>query len=199
MKPVAANLIAPLGSFGSVTAHPNMNSAQTPRSRVLITAVYLLTACVTPHVAERSLSIGAMTINGRTNALGIGADDISFAWEIEAEARDVVQSAYRIRVGTSAGGDQVWDSGRVKSDRQIDVTLPNHLQLAPATRYFWQVRIWDRDGTASKWSLPAWFETGLLSPADWSGAKWIAHPARAAADSTTRKATRDPCSAAWLN
>ena len=150
----------------------------------LSTAVCLLTACVTPLAAERLLSIEGMTINGRTNALGIGADDISFAWGIEAKARDVVQSAYRIRVGTSSGGDQVWDSGRVKSDRQIDVTLPNHLQLAPATRYFWQVRIWDHNGAASKWSLPAWFETGLISPADWSGAKWIAHPARAAAGST---------------
>ncbi|HEX7070077.1 MAG TPA: glycoside hydrolase family 78 protein, partial [Rhodothermales bacterium] len=40
------------------------------------------------------------------------------------------------------------------------------------TAYFWQVRIWDDQGTASRWSDPAFFETGLLSPEDWS-AEWI--------------------------
>ena len=132
----------------------------------------LLIACVTPTLTW-ALSAEQLTTNGRTNPLGIAADDISFAWAITAEARGVVQSAYRIRVGTTNGGDEVWDSDRVASDRQIDLTLPAKLRLAPATRYYWQVKIWDGLGAESPWSAPTWFETGLLTAADWRGADWI--------------------------
>ena len=138
------------------------------------TVAILLVACQTP--AARALSVGQMTVNSRTNPLGIAADDVSLAWTIAAEERGTVQSAYQIRVGTTTEGDDVWHSGRVVSDQQVDVTLPGDLHLQPATRYFWQVKVWDGAGTASDWSAPAWFETGLLSPADWSGAKWIAAP-----------------------
>jgi len=122
----------------------------------------------------RALSVAQMTVDGRANPLGIAADDISLAWSIAAEERGTVQGAYQIRVGTTTNGDDAWNSGRVASDRQVDVTLPGNRHLQPATRYFWQVKVWDGTGGESKWSAPAWFETGLLSPADWSGAKWIA-------------------------
>lgn len=117
-----------------------------------------------------------MTVNGRSNPLGIAGDDISFAWAITAKERGVVQSGCQIRVGTRAGGGEVWNSGRVTSDQQVDIVLPADVRLSSATRYFWQVRIWDGNGTQSKWSAPAWFETGLISASDWAGAKWIARP-----------------------
>ena len=138
--------------------------------------VLTLIACVA-SVTARGFSAEQMTTNGRANPLGIGADDISFSWAIAAEARGTVQSAYQIRVGTAEDRSDTWDSSRVESDRQIDLTLPVDRRLAPATRYFWQVKIWDGKGVASDWSMPAWFETGLLSATDWSGAKWIAHAA----------------------
>jgi alpha-L-rhamnosidase len=132
----------------------------------------LFVACVAPPITW-ALSVEQLTINGRSNPLGIAADDISFAWAISAETRGVVQSAYRIRVGTTEGSQEVWDSGRITSDRQIDVTLPAGQRLAPATRYYWQVQIRDGNGVESPWSVPAWFETGLLTAADWRGADWI--------------------------
>ena len=141
---------------------------------MLRTAIILLVACLAPVVG--AASIKQMTVNGRTNPLGIAAADISFAWAIDSEARGVVQSAYQIRVGFKEGGGDVWNSGRVASDRQIDIPLPADLHLSPATRYYWQVMVWDGNGVASKWSPPAWFETGLLSVSDWSGAEWIARP-----------------------
>ncbi len=134
--------------------------------------VIVLMAC--PGSTARAFSVAQMTVNGRTDPLGIAGDDVAFTWAVSAEGRGVVQSAYRIRVGTEEGGENVWDSGRVTSERQIDITLPAKVRLAPATRYFWQVKTWDGEGSESKWSAAAWFETGLLSPADWSGAKWIA-------------------------
>jgi len=162
-------------SFDSQFFHPTLPLVATVRhwlSLALGAAAIFLVAGQAPDA--RALSVGQMTVNGRANPLGIAADDISFAWAIAAESRGTVQAAYQIRVGTTAAGDEVWNSGRAVSDRQVDVTLPGNLPLLPATRYFWQVKVWDGGGLESKWSAPAWFETGLLSPADWSGAKWIA-------------------------
>ena len=70
--------------------------------------------------AAGAAAIKQTTVNGRTNPLGIAADDISFAWAIDSEARGVVQSACQIRAGTKAGRADVWDSGRIASGRQID-------------------------------------------------------------------------------
>ncbi|HEY8994717.1 MAG TPA: family 78 glycoside hydrolase catalytic domain [Lacunisphaera sp.] len=137
-------------------------------------AILILLLLIAP-VAARALSIERMTTNGRTNPLGIAGDDVSLAWASAAQERGAVQSAYRIRVGLAEGADNVWDSGRVASDRQIDIPVPPQVPLLPATRYFWQVEVWDGRGVASGWSAPAWFETGLVSERDWSGAKWIAH------------------------
>src|SRR5690606_10073556 len=67
-----------------------------------------------------------------------------------------------------------WDSGKVASPRAVGVPYDGPI-LAPRTRYYWSVRLWDRAGRATDWAEPAWFETGLLDegfgPARWIGAK----------------------------
>jgi alpha-L-rhamnosidase len=169
-------------SFDSRFCHPSIPLVATVRSWLSLalgTTAILLVTCLSPDA--RASSVGQMTVNGRANPLGIAADDVSLAWAIAAKERGTMQGAYQIRVGTTADGNDVWNSGRVVSDRQVDVTLPGNLHLQPVTRYFWQVKVWDGVGVESKWSAPAWFETGLLSPADWSGAKWIASPTTNAA------------------
>lgn len=128
-----------------------------------------------PTVAS-GLSIDFTTTNGRINPLGIAATDISFAWAAKSERRSVIQAAYQVHVGTGEKSSDVWDSGRIASDRQIDIRLPATQTLRPATRYYWQVRVWDQEKDVSLWSEPAWFETGLLDAADWSNARWIARP-----------------------
>ena len=119
------------------------------------------------------MGVGQLTTNGRVNPLGIAADHIVFGWAMTSEEREVTQAAYELRVGTEPGLGDVWESGRVTSDREVGVALPGSVKLASATRYFWQVRVWDARGGGSGWSEPAWFETGLLAVADWAGAEWI--------------------------
>jgi alpha-L-rhamnosidase len=120
-----------------------------------------------------SLSINKATTNGRVNPLGIAASDISFGWSASSALRGTKQQAYQIWVGTTPGVHDIWDSGQVQSERQVSVVLPSGVSLQAATRYYWQVKLWDTLGNSSDWSAPAWFETGLLAPSDWAGADWI--------------------------
>ncbi len=143
------------------------------RSSAHRTAAHTLLFCCAAAVDAWAFSIGRMTTNGRTNPLGIGGDDLSLAWSIESDTRGTVQGAYRVRIGSTEFTADVWDSGRVVSDRQIDIALPATLHLQRATRYYWQAKVWDGNGNESEWSAPAWFETGLSS-GDWADAKWIA-------------------------
>ncbi|MFJ4408491.1 family 78 glycoside hydrolase catalytic domain [Streptomyces sp. NPDC088910] len=117
------------------------------------------------------LTVGALQTNARTNPLGIAGDAPTFSWKSTSSARGVVQTAYEVRVGTSAAADDVWSSGKVASSDQLDVRYGGP-KLTSQTRYYWQARVWDGDGRASDWSAPGWFETGILDAAEWTG-DWI--------------------------
>ena len=100
------------------------------------------------------------------------------SWQLNADRRGCLQSAYRILVADSPvaladDNGNVWDSGKVFSDRSVLVPygVP---ALQPGKSYCWKVQAWDADGNLSPWSLPASFGTGLMSMQDWNGAKWIA-------------------------
>src|SRR5674476_242337 len=125
---------------------------------------------------SQAVTVTNLSCNGRANPLGIATNDLSFGWTSVTNARGVVQSAYQIRVGATAGGTHVRDSGLVASNRQTDITLPAGILLTPAKRYYWQVRVRDGSAVQSDWSAAAWFETGLLTSADWAGADWITRP-----------------------
>jgi alpha-L-rhamnosidase len=88
--------------------------------------------------------------------------------------RGEMQSAYQIRVASSEGSlsqPDLWDSGKVISDRSIRVPYGGKT-LTSGQECWWQVRIWDRDGKASGWSDPGQWRMGLLESGDWK-ASWI--------------------------
>lgn len=100
------------------------------------------------------------------------------SWQLNADRRGCLQSAYRILVADSPvaladDNGNVWDSGKVFSDRSVLVPYGGPA-LQPGKAYCWKVQAWDADGNLSPWSLPASFGTGLMSMQDWNGAKWIA-------------------------
>ncbi|MGD0731593.1 MAG: family 78 glycoside hydrolase catalytic domain [Terracidiphilus sp.] len=95
---------------------------------------------------------------------GIDVSRPRFSWILDSSRSGEKQTAYEVVV------DGQWDSGRVASDRSINIEYGGKA-LAPASRYTWKVRVWDAEGTASGWSKPATFSTGLKQ---WS-AKWIGH------------------------
>jgi alpha-L-rhamnosidase len=107
--------------------------------------------------------------------MGVDVASPRFAWQSDATSSNWMQQAYEINVGTDeqtvrSGKGDVWDSGRISSQDSIDIAYRGPA-LHARTRYYWMVRVWDTKGQDQE-SAPAWFETGFLSPSDWT-AQWI--------------------------
>lgn len=111
---------------------------------------------------------------GRTNPLGIDAQQPRFSWWVSDDRAGAVQAAYQIEVGGEDGIS--WDTGRVEGAQSVDVPYAGP-ELRSGQRRAWRVRTWDKSGSASPWSESAWFEMGLLGADEWA-AKWIGHPLR---------------------
>jgi alpha-L-rhamnosidase len=133
-------------------------------------------------VGERPVSSFRSAKSGALRVLDLRCDQLReplglhnpaprLGWRIEAGGRrGARQTAYRIRVGTTPGGAERWDSGRVKSDETQGLCYAGRA-LGSRERAWWTVEVWDETG-ASAVSEPSWWETGLLAEADWT-ARWI--------------------------
>ena len=108
--------------------------------------------------------------------LGIDVEKPRLSWVIESGRRGEWQTAYQVVVASTTEllannqGD-LWDSGKVASDQSIQVEYAGK-PLESRMACHWKVRVWDKDGKASDWSMPALWTMGLLTPQDWRG-KWI--------------------------
>ncbi len=110
------------------------------------------------------------------NPLGIDAPKPAFSWQSDSSERNWVQSAYQIRVASSAdllkrGQADVWDSGKQASSESTSITYGGPA-LISRQRYFWTVKVWDAKGHASQDTEAASWEMGLLNNSEWT-AKWI--------------------------
>jgi alpha-L-rhamnosidase len=128
------------------------------------------------------LGLSAATIAGNLrcehleNPLGIDVSTPRLSWVLNSTERGERQTAWQVLVASSAtrlqaGQGDLWDSGKVVSDRSIEVLytgapLRSHLEC------FWKVRVWNKDGRVSAWSEPARWTMGLLRTEDWN-ARWI--------------------------
>lgn len=123
---------------------------------------------------SQDLSVYDLSCEHRTNPVGTDVSNPRLSWKIGSDAYNVMQSAYSVRVSTSpkfTSSSMVWQSGKVASDESVLIRYAGQ-DLKPGQRYYWQVRVWDNRGKASKWSETAFWETGLMSQVNWK-AKWI--------------------------
>ncbi|HRA53504.1 MAG TPA: family 78 glycoside hydrolase catalytic domain [Thermoflexales bacterium] len=116
-----------------------------------------------------SFTVAQLRCEYRENPLGIDELRPRLAWQMRTRRRGARQSAFQILARDEAG-QTLWDSGKIESDQstQIEYAGP---ELRSRQRVTWQVRVWD-EGGVSVLSRPAWWEMGLLEPADWT-AGWI--------------------------
>jgi alpha-L-rhamnosidase len=106
--------------------------------------------------------------------LGIDTPFPRFSWQISDLRQGARQLASQILVGTDSldvlnGNGGVWNTGKVDSEA-ILVTYGG-IPLAPFTRYYWNVEIWDQNGESVKSDISA-FETGFMQTGIWKG-NWI--------------------------
>jgi alpha-L-rhamnosidase len=123
-----------------------------------------------------TIKVAACLTEYSTNPLGIDTLQPRLFWRLESAERSASQTAYQVLVARSKEAlaqDQadMWDSGKVDSDRSIHISYAGK-PLQSDTTYYWKVRVWDQHGEATEWSEIAYWSMGLLQRGEWK-AKWI--------------------------
>ena len=141
---------------------------------VLLAAICSITAAAKPAVV-----VADLRCEGRENPLGIAEAKPRLNWILQSARRGAMQTAYQVLVASSAemlAKDQgdLWDSGKVASDRSIQVAYEGK-PLASRARCFWKVRVCDDSGQVSAWAPVASWEMAITDAAEWR-ANWIAMP-----------------------
>jgi alpha-L-rhamnosidase len=122
----------------------------------------------------------ALTVDAMTAPIGLGTDDVAFAWQGTDPRQGAVQRAYRLVV--TSGATTVWDTGKVASAQQAFVPYAGRA-LQPDAAYRWAVQTWGASGGASPLATST-FETGLRDQ-DWR-ASWV------------RRTTTDPLESEYV-
>jgi alpha-L-rhamnosidase len=124
------------------------------------------TSCFAQLSAERLLT------ENENDPISIDIKTPRFSWQVAAgTAKNVLQSAYQVKVYTADDNKLIWNSNKVSGSESIYVPYKGPA-LTSRTSYVWQVMVWDNKGHASPWSKKATWRMGLLSPTDWK-ASWI--------------------------
>ncbi len=126
--------------------------------------------------AQSPVRPALLTCEYGENPLGIDIPTPRLSWGFVSTARNQGQTAYEIIVGDNekvgpSGYGNVWQTGRISSAQHLHIAYHGK-PLQPFTRYFWRVKVYDKNGAASDWSETAWFETAMLRTSDWQ-AQWI--------------------------
>ena len=138
-------------------------------------------------------SPAALRVDEMTTPLGIDDAQPRFSWQLRDSRQGANQSAYRLLVASkpellAVGKADVWDSGRVAREQSVGVPYAG-VALAPSTRYYWKVLVWDQEGKPAPESPVSWWESGLLKQ-PWR-AQWIGYE-------TAEEAAVRHAPAAWI-
>jgi len=139
--------------------------------KLLTSAVLLLLAQI---AFAQKLLVSDLSCEHKTNPIGIDTKEPRLSWKLIDTGRNIMQTAYSIRVATDknfGSKNTSWQTGKIKSGESVLQAYAGNA-LQSAKRYYWQVKVWDNNGKESAWSNPAYWETGLLQTTDWK-AQWI--------------------------
>lgn len=131
--------------------------------------------CALTIQGKNNLSIQEIQCRQRYNKEHASLSVPVFSWKITSDNKDVLQTAYEIKVAKNqqdleSGKNLIWSSDKVLSDQSTFVEYKGPA-LEIKQDYYWQVRVWDNKGKQSAWSNVDKWSAGLRA-SDWS-AKWI--------------------------
>ena len=141
--------------------------------RILLTTLLCIASNIYAQ-PKNNCSAVQLTCEHLVNPLGIDAIHPRFSWRLEDQRKGAVQQAYQILLGQDSLAllketKDSWDSGKQFSSAML---VPyNGAQLKPQTKYYWKVKIWDKDGVSTRSEIAS-FETGMMGMDLWKG-KWI--------------------------
>lgn len=140
------------------------------------TAIYLITFTLGFLSTEAQVKVVNLLCENLKDPIGIDVLEPRMSWQIVSNKRDVIQTAYEIRVSkseisNSEKNEFIWSTGKITSDSSVYVVYQGPT-LKTNCKYYWQVRIWNNKDEVSNWSDPSFWEMGILNKSDWK-AHWI--------------------------
>ncbi len=117
----------------------------------------------------------ALQCENLVDPLGIDAAKPRLSWRLEDKRTGAAQTAYQIFVSTDSleiltEKGSSWQTGKTNSSKQI--ISYSGKTLLPFTKYYWTVKVWDKDSKPSRPAKVASFETGMMEMKNWKGS-WI--------------------------
>jgi alpha-L-rhamnosidase len=139
-------------------------------------AIFVLSNTFVGCKSIRKTTVSDLKCEYAENPSGMDILKPRFSWNLTGVSRGIFQSAYRIivtdnKVSLMKKTGNIWDSGKVPSDKMINVEYSG-APLKSDQTYYWSVCIWDKEGEHGIWSKPAYFHTALFDVNDWK-AQWI--------------------------
>ncbi|MEQ8849497.1 family 78 glycoside hydrolase catalytic domain [Botrimarina sp.] len=146
-------------------------------------ASLLVVGCLLPSapaLAAGGLIAARLRCEHREDPQGVDREQPRLSWIVASDERGQRQTAYQVVVASSRrqaarGEGDLWDSGKVDSDKTLGVRYEG-AELKPHQPCYWAVRVWDASGEPSEFSPPARWTVGVLSAEDWR-AEWIGYDA----------------------
>ena len=109
------------------------------------------------------------------NPIGLDVKAPRLTWKINDPRRGAIQKSYDISVGTdsikvAAGKGSYWNTGKINSSNQMVVY--DGKQLKPFQKYYWLLKVWDKNNQKIINEKLASFEMGMMDINNWKGS-WI--------------------------
>lgn len=132
----------------------------------------LATAMLLSHACAISIEKNSLRVNGASQPIDIDTATPRLSWRLSSHRRGDSQTAYQIQASSTKhfARPDLWDSKKVKSSDPAATYAG--AELTSRSEVYWRTKVWDVDGSESKWSAPAKFEVSLLDDSHWS-ASWI--------------------------
>ncbi len=150
-----------------------------PSRRAGAFAIAAFALALAAQSASAQLRIDTLRCDNLEQPLSIDTQHPRLSWLLHSDQRGEQQAAYQLLVASSPDllahntGD-LCDTGQVASDQSTQLAYAGK-PLASQMQCWWKVRVWNKAGEPSEWSVPARWSMGLLDAGDWK-AKWITAP-----------------------